>query len=396
MSLNKKKLNLIISFDIENCQVQIMSNYGNDVNSATIERFDFDKNIFEHEGIIDILDKALESFFLDKVINIDDVYFVLPDNFVCAEYIKIPIMPSIKMKETLKAELNRLFSNLNEFLIKTSVQQKNKKNITYRCLLVKKDVVHNCFNVCKKHGLNIKNISYFSSAFTNSILALSNRGRHLPFLTVDIQANITRFMCVSKDKLIYSYDLPFGYLDITNSNNKSKNYLGAEYLFFSLKPIINEKKDAGGYLVNELSFKDLFQQKQEEREKIEELVLSLDSNKKNVNEFEIINIFIEKIKDDFFDKDGIIPDYAIINAPKRYEEKIKSLTSSLKIYYIDEVLIKKCLIKEFFNLYGMIYASTFNREQNIVDKERQNLIRNLNLNVKRQILTFYSKFKKNK
>ena len=379
MSLNRSLDNIVVGFDLEKCNVRIFHNLGDDYTLFDINEFHYSSEMMGSDLISDLLSSALGSYLKNKKYELPDVYIVLPDSLVNIETIVVPVMQENKMKDALKSELKKLYSNFTSLETSQSINNKNKKQAVYTVSMVDKSVIVACQNVCKKFSLDLKNISFSSNAIINSFFGLSGKSKHSNFIFANFYDECTKLIYVSHDKTTKIMQLPFSVknggqkiYDVNKLDNESSNYL--EYTTFA---------GVNGSLVN-FSYGDdimkAFRKEQadkksmliEKQNQVDELLGKVaDVKSYNFDVFvRYIDIFVNDVCSSGFAK----PDSIIINSTEDYSEEFEKVNNEYKIYQVESQIITNQELLNNLDLYGMVYAVIYNKGLNFVDKEEQSII----------------------
>ena len=370
MALSKKIENLVVGVDTKNCLVKILRNNGNDFKKATIEELSCENELIENQKIYDILVKILGYYLVSQRPVNPDVYVVLPDYFVTKDVITLPLLPQVKQKEVLRAELKRLYPNFDNLAISTTVLAKNKKQIVFSVVLVQKGLLLDCVLACKKHGLNLKGITYSSNCIINSFLALA-KGKYANFLYVNVEETTSKIIYAMQGKTVCALPLGFGkdFLSI-EQQNFLPNFVSS---LVAQKELFNSAENLGAVSYSQSpeidQFEKFCQTQTNKRLKAEEV---LQSDKKTVlqNNFQVFSRYILGAAESIAQKTGLLlPDVAIVNLPANLASAIKNTDLDIKIALAKDELAEPCLLLDYFDLYGAIFCEKFNRSQNFLDRQ---------------------------
>lgn len=399
MALSKKIENLVIKIDTKSYLVTIMQNRGNDFHKCVIEQFSCDKEMVDNKSFFDVLDNVLKVYLQDKHFSQPDVYIVLPDYAISLDQTTVPTMSIVKMKDALKTELKVLYKNFNEKETNSSIINKNKMQTIFSTTMVNKTLIEDSVAVCKKYNFNLKNISYESNSFVNSFFALSNKMKHQNFMLVNVAEKVTKIIFVSKEKTICFSELPYGTNFLSNDklefiSNFQENMF-AEYEIFSVK---NANKE--GIELNDFdSFKEYYESQKDIQKEQEKFICEQKNSKQTLMQknFEKILRQVEGIAKSISSTYNFLqPEIAIINIPDKYSKAINNQDSFLKLTLLRNEIPEHCLLTDYLDLYGMVYAVIYNKGQNFIDHERQNGLNKFIMNLKLFFKSISTLFKKNK
>jgi hypothetical protein len=219
MSIKRNKQNLISYINLKDKNISIMLNYGTSLKSSIIEDYNL-KGKKIQDNIFVVLKNVLESFVLENYCKQPDCYVVIPDSFVSTEYITIPNNSGINVKNYVKSELSRLVGNLSEYNYESNIVLKQKKNVLYKIVLVKKEYLDKIHNVYKSLGLNLKGVTFDSNAefcaYASQVKLKNN-----PSVICAVKENGSKLFYFNKEKLIAYYNFDLNLNDIEKSNIKT-------------------------------------------------------------------------------------------------------------------------------------------------------------------------------
>lgn len=373
----KRTENLIIGFDTQTNVVKILRNYGDNFYDVVIEQFDIDTQLVENKSVAKLLNTALENYTAEHQTKQQDVYIVLPDHLVTIDQIKLPMMSKPKLKNFVTMELKRNYPNFLGLETNITTMSKSKKQITYSATLVDKIVLKDCATVCKKFNLNLRNVSYASNCLVNSVLALAPKAKHANFLLLNVQESESKLIYVTHDRTICFGVLPFGenFLNDGNSANLDNHIQNTNSLreVFNSTEILTQTAGSGTSTFEEAgnkAFGEFCEKRTADLAEKQTFVENIESNHTNFATF--VN-FAVGLQDTVVNTYGLPkPEILFVNIkPQLFEEKIKHFEFDIPVQLLKDEIAGNCLLGEYLDLFGAIYAGTFNAGQNFLDKENK-------------------------
>ena len=203
------KQNVISFLDLNNSKIIVMLLNGINTKFAKIEEFDFEKKNMKPETVLDVLINVLDSFVGENLCKQANYYCVLPKEYTSFEFVKVPNFNLTNSKNFIKPELMRIGINSSEYFLKDYLVLKAKKTTTFKVSVVKKEIVKKIIDAHKKLGLNLKGVGMeLSSKF--SAISYLTKIKHNPILILDVKEENTTFYFANKERLIFSYVMPYG------------------------------------------------------------------------------------------------------------------------------------------------------------------------------------------
>ncbi|MGN1227231.1 MAG: hypothetical protein ACI4TX_01155, partial [Christensenellales bacterium] len=305
-------------------------------------------------------------------------------------------------------ELKKLYLNYNELEINSTVFSKSKKQVEFTLSIIKKSIINECINVCKKYNLSLRNISYSSNGIINSFLALGNKVKHSSYIFANVEKEQTRLIYANKDKLINFSVIPFGLNVLSNDKEVYEgDYIknnSSNFLMFNIESNMKNDSNAIDYNYENEYIKQFNYSKRAKRtaQKLRDNYVGevcQSGNSILEKNFSIIAKHISAYKNEIKKGDFAVPEYAIINMPNEYKINLNNIDCDLKLQKFSESIMEDCYLNDYLDLYGMLYAVVYNKGQNFVDKEKQSLIGKMNMQIyfaMRSIKNFASKKLKRK
>lgn len=376
MALSKKIENLVLQVSPKNKIVQVLRTFGDSQKDVVIEQLSCDKELFENKRIFEVLDSVLSAYLADSPItNPTEVFFVLEDNFVSSDIIVLPVMPPAKQKVALLTELKKTYPHFETLHFSTSVLFKNKKRVVYGVSLVQKTIVQDCVLVAKKHGLNLKGISYSANAVSSGFLALGAKLKHDNFLILDIKEDKSSLIYVTNKKTATCFGLTIGqnvlsaktlqFLpNFVESSLAEKEVFGQTHLSAPTEPTF-----FAGTMdeIEARSFQNYQKSKKEERIATEKFISTFSTHKNTLQKnFSVYLRHINAVKSLFQEYGLQKPEAVVVNLPKEFLPAIENSGFDLPILSMESELAEPSLLLEFLDLFGMIYLGKFNSEQNFI------------------------------
>ena len=203
------KQNVISYLDLNNSKIIVMLLNGVNTKFAKIEEFDFEKKNMKPEMVLNVLINVLDSFVGENLCKQANYYCVLPQTYSSFEYVKVPNFNLTNTKNFIKPELLRLGINSNDYLTKEHLVLKSKKTTTFKVSVMKKQMVAQIVDAHKKLGLNLKGVGMQASSRFSAISYLT-KIKSSPILILDVCEDKTIFYFANKQRLIFSYAMPYG------------------------------------------------------------------------------------------------------------------------------------------------------------------------------------------
>lgn len=380
MALNKKIQNLVVGLDTKNYLVKILKNNGTDFKKATIDELTCEPDLVENKRIFEILDKILGYYIANQKLSAPDVYVVLPDYYITTDIITLPTMSQKSLKDALDAELRRMYPNFSALEHNSTLLSKTKKQSTFLVCMTEKGIIHDCISACKKHGLNLRCITYSANAIINSFLALGSKIKNGNLLYLNIGENQSKIIYSTHGKTICFLPLGFGrnFLSTETAQllpNYEKNKVALREVFNTNANLMETYSYIPGNIDNleEQAFAQYcaeYNRKQTSAERI----LQGATSKKSVLQinFAVFARYLEGIKNTITQTYGLPePEIAIVNLPNNMLSALKNADFDIKITPLKDELIEPCLLVDYFDLYGAIFSVAFNKGQNFADKDKK-------------------------
>lgn len=205
-------------------KVVLMLNFGLNFNSVKIEEYSF-PNKRNYEQIVDnSLLAILDNFIQENSCKQAQFYVVVDDVCVGTEFITIPYVAHNKAEVFIKTELERLYPNFNNsYSYTTYMVNKTKKNVVYKCSLMKKDLINNINNTYKKLGVTLHGITSASCAYS-SIVVSSFKLKQNSYFILDILNNKPQLFYMYKNQLMATLSFNGKASDIESSINAGQAF----------------------------------------------------------------------------------------------------------------------------------------------------------------------------
>ncbi|MBR3790895.1 MAG: hypothetical protein IKK20_03750 [Clostridia bacterium] len=376
MALSKKIQNLVVGIDTKNFLVKILKNNGTDFKNAAIDEIACEKDLVENKHIFEILDNVLGYYLSTQKISAPDVYVVLPDYFITTDIITLPTMPQNRLKDALNAELRRMYPNFAQMQHNATVLSKTKKQVVFSVCLVEKPILHDCAMACKKHGLNLRCITYSANAIINSFLALGGKSKLGDLLYLHIAETQSKIIYATRGKTICFLPLAFGRDFLSSEESKLlpnfvKTPAAQREIFDSSANVMNNISFVSGSIENQAFLQ--YCAAQTHRQIAAERILQGTASKKSVLQinFAVFTRYLSAIKHTISTYGLPQPEIAIVNLPNNMLSALKNADFDIKISPIKEELIEPCLLVDYFDLYGAIFSIAFNKGHNFLDKDKK-------------------------
>lgn len=203
--------NVILSLDIKNARIKVMKILGQSQNNSIIEFLPFDRDLVIHGEYGKMFETGLARYVERANLRFAAFYIVLPDEAVTCWKVSVPSLSKIKTEEALKAEIAVDLGEPKDFIFNYTLISSSKKLSVYEVCAVRRDVYNEVKNALTRLGIDIRAVTYNSSAVTNAFFALRTKARQGTYLITDMREGETVIALVSKEKLMASTTLPFGY-----------------------------------------------------------------------------------------------------------------------------------------------------------------------------------------
>ena len=375
----KKSQNVIVSLDTHNYKITIFENMGTDYGKVNIEEFYCETELIEKKKLYDILDNVFSAYFDDKTIITPDLYIVLPDYFVSTEHIKLPILPTAKMKDALRSELKKLYPNISDLAINSNVLFKTKKNVTYSCTMIKKYLISDCQNIAKKYNLNLRNITYHSNAVANAVQNLASKFKHTSHIFLDIAETQTHMLYANKNKLLCCQTLPFGYNLLSSKRLVSEFEMsmsrGAEKIVYLAKQKAREKNLSTLEIDSEenknIQLEHFLKGLRKNKIALGRFIRKGDSEEADFlqQNFKTFEKYILLMKNSVVKNYGFPePENIIINLPIEMEnlDTSERIVDNMKVKFFSNEVPSNFSIFDYLELYGALFYSSYNKGGNFL------------------------------
>ena len=203
--------NVIISLDIKNARVKVMKILGQSQKNSVVEFLPFDKDLVVHGEYGKMFETGLARYVERANLRFAAFYVVLPDEVVTCWKISVPSLSKVKTEDALKAELAVDLGNPKDFIVNYAPLVSSKKVSVYEVCAIRRDVYNDVKNSLTRLGIDVRAITYNSAAVTNAVFALRTKSRQGTYVFVDMRDGETVMALISKEKMIASSTLPFGY-----------------------------------------------------------------------------------------------------------------------------------------------------------------------------------------
>lgn len=380
MALKTNIENLVIGFDTKKQLVKILRCKGADFKNITVEELQCDENLMNGARIFDVLDKVLSFYLATEKLSFPDTFIVLPDYLVSTDIITLPTLAAGKQKDVLGAFLARMYPNFQGIIHKSMVVGKNKRQTTFAVSMADKNIVAECAMVCKKHDLNLRVLTFAANAMVNSFLALATRSRPADFLLVDIKETQTKVAYVLHDKTTCFFELPFGQnLLLCQTPAHLADFVESpaalREIFNVSGTTLSEDITFAGATIEEIeamAFQHFCTANSQRLRQAESALVQTDAAKPVVEQnFDVFARYLSGFLHSVVNKYALAaPQCAFVNVPDGVHLEKMAKDFDIELVSMKNSLAEKCLITDYFDLFGAVYASKFNAAQNFMDRDK--------------------------
>ena len=203
--------NVVISLDLKNARVKVMKILGQSQKNSIVEFLPFDRELIVHGEYGKMFETGLARYVERANLRFAAFYVVLPDDAVACWKISVPSLSKVKTEDALKAEIAVDVGEPKDFLINYAPIVSSKKVTVYEVCALRRDVYNDVKNSLTRLGIDLRAITYTSAAVTNALFALRTKSRQGTYVFTDMRESETVVALVSKEKMLASATLPFGY-----------------------------------------------------------------------------------------------------------------------------------------------------------------------------------------
>lgn len=203
--------NVILSLDLKNARIKVMKILGQSPKNSIIEFLPFDREFIIHGEYGKMFETGLARYVERANLRFAAFYIVLPDEAITCWKINVPSLSKVKTEEALKAEIDLDLGTPKDFLVNYMLISSNKKLSVYEVCAIRRDVYNDVKSALTRLGIDVRAVTYTSAAVTNAVFALRTKSRQGTYLYTDMREGETVIALVSKEQLISSATLPFGY-----------------------------------------------------------------------------------------------------------------------------------------------------------------------------------------
>jgi len=375
----------VISTDIHDKFINVLSMIGNDLTSITITRLPYKTRPLDEE-FFEKLKSILENFLKDKPSkDVMAVYVVFPNECVSTDIFNIPTIGRKQMSSSLNINLEQMYKNKKDLLLKHQVLIANKQYSAYFILSVNKQIIASFYSTLANCGMYAKQSSYLSNSLISGVLHLQPKRKNDSFIFVDIKKDYTYFAITNKGRTIGHYYLQFGYKILESNKLAYENMLVNHDL--AEITVLNAKEKARAKQLTTLADEGEHEEESETPVASEGKVLAKKVPKRlpkfmqrptpeteeemACENFRIFTKWILLVAGNYAKKGKEFElDYALVNMPEKfnfiinkYNEETENQESNLKFVAFNENIGLLDKVKENIELFGALYLNHHNKNQ---------------------------------
>ena len=360
--------NVISFLDLNNSKIVVMLINGTNTKFAKIEEFDFEKKNMKPEMVLNVLINVLDSFVGENICKQANYYCVLPKDYTSFEFVKVPNFNLTNSKSFIKPELLRLGIDEKEYYTKEHLVHKSKKTNTFKVSTFNKELIAKIADTHKKLGLNLKGVGMELSSKFSAISSLT-KVKHNPILIVDIGEKSSIFFYANKERLIFSYVMPYGISQIESGKTVGNLQNSADACF---EVYFNGQSVKTSFAV-QLDIDGDSKEKKKLLEKHSKVWKNIQKESGVINKemeplLKMISLLNENISSNgypAFTEIYLNANEEIFTKMKEEFEK-QNLAIALKDIQVD---INDCELKDYLHLLGVIYDFKYQTE-NVLDVKK--------------------------
>lgn len=225
VSIKKDTPVFVISTDINDKFINVLSMIGNDLTTITITRLPYKTRPLDEE-FFEKLKSILDNFLKDKPSkDVMAVYVVFPNECVSTDLFNIPTIGKKQMSSSININLDQMYKNKKDLLIKHQVIVANKQYSSYYILSVNKQIIASFYSTLANCGMYAKSSSYLGNSLISAVLHIQPKRKNDSFIFVDIKKEHTYFAITNKGRTIGHYYLQFGYKILETNKLAYENML---------------------------------------------------------------------------------------------------------------------------------------------------------------------------
>ena len=173
--------------------------------SVQVETFkvhNFDDEFFE------TLQNVIKIHFIKKGAK---AVLVLPDALFFTDTLKLPLVNKRVMNESIALAFNSLYKNYNDLKYNSFPVYRDKKNVVYSVVGIRKDILNKFISSASLAGVNVVGVTSATSAMTNGAMMLNSKVKNDDCAVVDVKESCSNLALVAKGKTVGYFTIPFGY-----------------------------------------------------------------------------------------------------------------------------------------------------------------------------------------
>ena len=203
--------NVVISLDLKNARVKVMKILGQSQKNSIVEFLPFDRDLIVHGEYGKMFETGLARYVERANLRFAAFYVVLPDEAITSWKISVPSLSKVKTEDALKAEIAVDVGDPKDFIVNYVPIASTKKVTVYEVCALRRDVYNEVRGALTRLGIDLRAITCTSAAVMNAVFALRTKSRQGTYVFADMREGETVVALVSKEKMIASATIPFGY-----------------------------------------------------------------------------------------------------------------------------------------------------------------------------------------
>lgn len=150
---------------------------------------------------------------------------VIPDEFIITDSVNIPIAKKRAMESAFTVAVENLYKNSDKLKANSFPLSQNKQNANYALVAIRSEFINKLCSATNMSKVNVGNITFSSNAVVNAGLDYNAKLRTQSFMIIDIRAEDSSVIFVTKGRTRGFYPLPFGYMSLKRTRILSEDRL---------------------------------------------------------------------------------------------------------------------------------------------------------------------------
>lgn len=368
---------IIIGNDVLNKYITILKLNGIDITTASIQRIPYKVKTLDGD-FFEKMEEILTKYYQDNKSEQNPIiYAVFPNECFSIDLINVPIVSKKRMAASLKVKLESSYKNIKDLEIRNQIIFSSKQFSSYEVVATRKNLLTSHYAASAKSNMPIKKATYAANATLCSVFRLAPKNKNHSFMFVDIKKDNTYISFCYKGKTIGYYSLQYGYKVLESTKIVYENMLSNHDL--AEITVLNAIEKAKSKQLTVFAETEENTEEKEEsfgRKAPKKLPKFLQRPIPETDEdlvYENFRIFMKwalLLNSDYKKSSkGLVFDYILFNFPEKFKYVITKANNEMvedriEFRYFELDHNVPIDVKENLELYGAIFMSHYNKNQN--------------------------------